>query len=225
MPSMMPELRALGAAEFEGLRAGAEVLEQDAHGIKVLRLPDGDMLKLFRVKRRWSSARFSPYSKRFCRNALRLARLGVPTVGIKAWYRLPTPGLTAVLYKPLPGQTLRQVAAAGGLDLASMRKLGVFVARLHRHGVYFRSLHLGNIVLNPAGELGLIDVADLSIKPWRLICGQRLRNFRHLCRVQGDRDLIRQAGWQGFAEAYLEVAAVTGLCAQKLSRTLHDLFA
>jgi hypothetical protein len=203
MDPVMPELRPLSEAEFTRLSQGAEVLEQDAHGLKVLRLPDGDMLKLFRVKRRWSSARFSPYSKRFCRNALRLSRLGIPTVSILAWYQLSSPGLTAVLYRPLPGLTIRQIARAGGLDPRLLQQMGAFVARLHGLGVYFRSLHFGNIVQTPEGRLGLIDIADLGVRPWKLFSFERLRNFRHLCRLKEDRQGFRQDGWRQFCEAYV----------------------
>jgi hypothetical protein len=42
--------RRLTAEEFEQIKSTAEVLERDAHGIKVLRLSDGDILKLCRVK-------------------------------------------------------------------------------------------------------------------------------------------------------------------------------
>ena len=71
--AVAPQSGALSAAELERLCTGAEVLEQDAHGLKVLRLPDGDMLKLFRVKRRWSSARL--YSIRSCRGGTWHVRL------------------------------------------------------------------------------------------------------------------------------------------------------
>lgn len=199
-------MQPLAAAELERLRAGAEVLEQDAHGIKVLRLADGRMLKLFRVKRLFSSAQLFPYSRRFCRNALKLARLGVPTLQVEACYRLPQPGMSAVLYRPLPGDTLRQIARAGQLDRALLGQLGAFVAGLHRRGVYFRSLHLGNIVRTPAGELGLIDIADLAARPWPLLGGQRLRNFRHLCRLPEDRQALGSDGWQEFCAAYLQAS-------------------
>lgn len=205
-------MQPLSEAEFERLSAAAEVLEQDAHGPKVLRLPDGNMLKLFRVKRRWSSACISPYSKRFCRNALRLARLQVPTLTVMSCYRLARPGWSAVLYRPLAGDTLRQIARAGGLNQGLLEKLGAFVAGLHDKGIYFRSLHLGNIVLTPAGDLGLIDIADLSIKPWPLFCGQRLRNFRHLCRLQEDRLQIGQDGWQLIVAAYMNSIGKSAFC-------------
>jgi len=214
----------LTQAEFDQLCSGAQVLEQDAHGIKVLKLAEGDILKLFRIKRAWSSARWMPYSRRFWKNALRLADLGVPSITPRAWYQLPAPQLTAVLYQPLPGYTLLQLATAGELTSPVLRQLGVFVARLHRLGIYFRSLHLGNIVQTPSGELGLIDVADMTVHPWHLLRGQRLRNFRHLLRLQEHRRLMGQDGWQTLVSAYLDEARPRPSCRPGMQQAILDLF-
>lgn len=107
--------RLLTADEFERLKAGAEVLERDANGIKVLRLQNGDILKLFRVKHLVSSARVYSHARSFCRNAERLRLLGVPTVTIRQLFHFPDRIHSAVLYQPLPGTTLRQLALAGAL--------------------------------------------------------------------------------------------------------------
>ena len=101
--------------------------------------------------------------------------------------RLPALDRTAVHYEPLPGSTLRELPAFDA-DLA--RKLGVFIKRLHDDGVYLRSLHLGNVVLTPEGNLGLIDVADMKVYRSPLRTGLRLRNFRHLWRYVQDRQVI-----------------------------------
>jgi hypothetical protein len=42
--------------------------------------------------------------------------------------------------------------------------LARFIRHLHRQGVYFRSLHLGNILQLPGGNYGLIDILDLQHK-------------------------------------------------------------
>lgn len=206
--------RLLDEAAFASMRRGARVLEQDGHGIKVLQLPGGEMLKLFRVKHRVSSARLYSHARSFCRNAQRLQRLGVQTVGVQQLYHLERPGCTAVRYAPLEGNTLRQLAREGKLDDDLLRQLAAFVARLHDCGIYFRSLHLGNVVLTPRGELGLIDVSDITILPWRLPLRRRLRNFRHICRLEEDRQLIGCNGWMVFCEAYL--AAAGGLPLHKM---------
>ena len=170
--------------EFQRLCINAEILEQDEHGIKVFRLGNGDILKVFRVKNIVSSARIYSYARQFCRNAYRLQNLGVATVSIKQLFHFENSTNTAVLYDPLPGKTLWQVFAAKELNQPLLAKLGEFVARLHQKGIYFRSLHLGNIVLTPEGELGLIDISDMSIFPWELGCYRKLRNFRQMLRRQ-----------------------------------------
>ena len=59
--------------EYESFRFGAQVIAGDQHGDKVLLLADGTYLKLFRIKRLVTSARFSPYWRRFARNAFERA--------------------------------------------------------------------------------------------------------------------------------------------------------
>jgi serine/threonine protein kinase len=194
--------------EFARLKTGAEVLEQDAHGIKVLRLPSGDILKLFRVKRLVSSARLYSHARSFCRNAERLHALGVPTVTVRQLFHFPDGIHSAVLYEPLPGMTLRQLALAGPLDTVLLKRIAEFVESLHREGVLFRSLHFGNILQTPSGQLGLIDIADLGVRPFPLGCAARLRNFRHLCRLAPDRRAFGKEGWQVFLDAYRKVANV-----------------
>lgn len=86
-------------------------------------LADGSMLKLFRVKRWWSSARWKPYSLRFCRNAQILIAQDVPTVPVKVFYDLTERSWSAVLFDPLPGETLRQFAGSQGLDKEVLERL------------------------------------------------------------------------------------------------------
>lgn len=200
----MPKFEMLTESGLKTLVGAACVLEQDHRGPKVYQLSDGRILKLFRVKRLFSSATLRPYSLRFMRNALALARLGIPTLKVEAAYRLTDWRLTAVLYDPLPGMTLRQLAGNGLLGEELIGQLGAFVADLHRQGVYFRSLHFGNIVLAPSGAMGLIDIADLRVRRKPLPHALCLRNLRHLCRLTEDRAQLGREGWQQFCENYLK---------------------
>ena len=170
------------------MREGAEVLEADPHGDKVLRLADGTILKLFRRKRLISSAALYPYAQRFANNAAALEKLDIPVPKIIAVMRISELSRDVVHYAPLAGSTLRELARAG---LSSDRKHRLkeaftqFVIYLHDKGVYFRSLHIGNIVCTPDGQLGLIDFSDLRIHPWPLGKYLRARNMR---RMQGIAD-------------------------------------
>lgn len=162
---------------------GARVLEADSYGPKVYLLPDGNILKLFRRKRFFSSALFRPYSKRFIDNAVELQKLGVPTLQVLKFFRLQAPGMTAVLYRPLPGETLRQIANKEGFNWKqALPDLIGLIRSLHQSGIYFRSLHLGNIVVTPEHRMGLIDVADMRFLRKPLPRHLVKRNLQHFAR-------------------------------------------
>ncbi len=186
-------MRAVEHQEYQALREGAEVLEADRHGEKVLRLADGTFLKLFRRKRLITSAAWSPYARRFAENASALARLGIPVPEVIEIMRIASLKRDAVHYRPLAGTTLRALNHQPG-DEAARRDLqarfGEFVVQLHRKGIYFRSLHLGNVILTPNGEFGLIDFSDMRVYPWPLPKFMRVRNIRRLQGIESERDWI-----------------------------------
>ncbi|MDR1709444.1 MAG: lipopolysaccharide kinase InaA family protein, partial [Candidatus Accumulibacter sp.] len=185
---MTRALEIMSHEEFLALKAGAEVIEADLHGEKVLQLPDGNMLKLFRRKRLFTSAAWRPYARRFAENAGALAALGIPVPGVIAARRVPSVERDAVLYRPLEGTTLRALARRGldeRSERALKRRFTDFVIRLHTLGVYFRSLHLGNVILTPAGDLGLIDFADLRLYRRPLPAYMRRRNIRRMLGLPG----------------------------------------
>jgi tRNA A-37 threonylcarbamoyl transferase component Bud32 len=197
------------------LREGADVLEADGKGDKVLRLTDGTMLKLFRRKRLLTSALWSPYAQRFANNCAALRDRNIPCPKIHQVYRIPSIKRDAVHYHPLPGRTVRQFRPDAPASLRAA--LGSFIALLHQQGIYFRSAHLGNIVLTPDGALGLIDIADLRIYPGELHKGLRLRNFRHMLRYREDREWLLQD--RQFLESYL--AHQQTCTEEELSQALH----
>ncbi|MHC8316516.1 BUD32 family EKC/KEOPS complex subunit [Pseudomonas sp. LB3P31] len=183
---------------------GARVLEADSYGPKVYLLQDGNILKLFRRKRLFSSAMFRPYSKRFIDNALELQKLGVPTFKVLQFFRLQAPGMTAVLYEPLPGETLRQIAAKEGFDWQrNLPALAELIRSLHKSGIYFRSLHLGNIVVTPDNRMGLIDVADMRFVRAPLPKHLVKRNLQHFARYIARENLNESFPMQALERAVL----------------------
>lgn len=209
----------LSDKDYQTLRKGAEVIEQDHDGDKVLRLQDGSFLKLFKVKSRFSSARFLPYSVRFANNAEKLHRLNIPTVQVISCYRIPSIARTAVNYQPLPGKTLRQaLPLLEGQErehlLAENARL---IARLHKLGVYFRSAHLGNILQQPDGTLGLIDIADMRFSHGALKKELRLRNFRHMARYEVDVSFLLEN--DTFPSVYAEQA---NMDAEEVARVIRS---
>lgn len=207
------------------MTVGAKVLEQDQRGVKVYKLANGDILKIFRLRSRFSGARIYSYARRFCRNAARLQGLGVPTVSIKQLYHLQASTDTAVLYQPLAGQTLRDMAHSAAIPLELFDRLGEFIAQLHAHGVHFRSMHPGNIVLTPQGSLGLIDISDMSIYPWGLQCSTRLRSIKHFYRYPAEIHKLGAAGCVKLWKRYFEKSSLSTACQAYLQQGIAKLSA
>ncbi|MFL1583339.1 lipopolysaccharide kinase InaA family protein [Stutzerimonas stutzeri] len=201
----MPIKTKLSSEMLTTLTAGAQVVEEDSLGPKVYRLTDGNFLKLFRRKRLISSALFVPYSDRFWRNAVRLKELGIPTLTPLELYVLDNSSLSAVLYRPLLGRTLKDIyldePEAFGKHLQGLID---FIRTLHHRGIYFRSLHLGNIVSTPEGTLGLIDIADLSVQRRPLSKAKARRNLAHFSRLLDNLGLAEQFPLAALTSAVLE---------------------
>lgn len=173
--------------DYLTLRENCKVIEQDGFGDKVMILQDGTFLKLFRRKRLITSAAIWPYAQRFADNATKLAELGIPCPKIIQVYRIPSIERDAVHYHPLPGTTLRDLYR-GDLEYPGdlRERFLKFVEHIQDMGVYFRSIHLGNVVLTPGDELGLIDISDMKIFHRPLSQWQRKRNFAHMMKDAQD---------------------------------------
>lgn len=215
-------------------RSAYETLIQDARCLshdtlkgqispKVLLLPDHSILKLFRLKHMVSSAHLRPYAVRFRRNAARLKAFGIPTVEVQAVYRIPEIARTAVHYQPLEGITLRAYGDAGPLEAAAARRLGMFLHQLHANGIYFRSIHFGNIVITPEEKFGLIDVADMRFHVRPLGTIWRIRNLRHFFRYPADAGLLAPVR-EVFLETYCGQAALGRRRESRFRRRFEEYF-
>jgi O-antigen ligase/tRNA A-37 threonylcarbamoyl transferase component Bud32 len=193
---------------FEQLCSNAHVIEADGLGPKVLRLEDGSFLKLFRARRWYTSGSFNPYSERFASNSEQLREQGIASPSILNLYQLQDAS-SAVRYEPLPGLTLRQALQSldSSLRESLIERFGRFMAQLHERGVYFRSLHLGNVLLMDDGEFGLIDVADMRVYPSALRNTLRQRNLRHMQRYPQDRNWLFETHFEQLAKGYASVAS------------------
>ena len=195
-------MRILGRNEYQTLLDRSEVLERDRYGDKVLRTDDGLFLKMFRIRRLISSKVLFPESLRFALNAKSLKKRDIATVTVTERVKIPHLKRSGIFYHPIEGRTFRQVAQAGEIDAGLVCRLGEYIAQLHKKGVYFRSLHLGNVILCPDGSMGLIDIADMQASPWPIRMSARIRNFRHLLRYPQDVKVLSEAGIESFVDGY-----------------------
>jgi hypothetical protein len=203
----------LSEQQYQQLVQTGEILSEDGYGEKVVMLSDGQFVKIFRLKRPWSSGLIKPYVVRFAENAARLERLDIPTLHVDKVVYCASRKRHLGYYRPLAGDTLRdRLADANDEERARLLiALAGFLAHLHQLGVYFRSAHFGNLVVhNENLEFGLIDVADMRFRRRPLGPLMRARNFRHMCRYEQDRNDLRAYGLTNFLDHYLACSRLTG---------------
>lgn len=197
-------MKTLNKEQYQALREDAEVLAADDHGDKVLKLNNGQIMKLFRRKRLFSSALIYPYGKRFADNVKKLKKLAIPTVSKLDLFRIPSISRIAVVYQPLPGDSLDDLIQQKNFDEKRIHQFAAFLAKLHMQGVYFRSIHLGNVIKTPEDKLGLIDVSDMKIYRRALPASLCARNMRHFCRYPEHVAALFPAGGKDlFLRSYL----------------------
>ena len=206
-PARMKEL---SNHEYQNLIKDALILERDRMGGKVLLTPDNNIIKFFRTKKLISSSSIWPYAERFKKNAERLNLIGFSSVNVTETYFIPQQARFAVRYPRLPGKTIREALADNPSDPQPMEHVAAFIAKLHNQGVYFRSLHFGNILYLEDGHYALIDVVDTHFQRSNLSLIKRTRNFRHLARYQQDVNSICRFGNDKLLSSYLQAS---DLCA------------
>lgn len=174
--------------QFDQWRKNAEVIERDGHGEKVLKLADGSFVKIFRRKSLLSKSLLIPPATRFAKNAAALQQRGIRCPVVIATYRMNSPHRSLVHYHPLEGKTLREIAKHGSTEekTHTFRALPPFITSLHESGIYFRSLHFGNIIVCTDGQFGLIDISDMRCFDVALGRSMRKRNQKHLLRYKSD---------------------------------------
>ena len=199
-------MRTISTLQLDALLQNSTPIESDGFGLKVARLSDGNFLKFYRRKRLLSSALWILPSERFASNVQRLKELGVACPDVVELLLIPDRRLNAVLYRPLPGDTLRNHWRRIDAEQRSIevRQFGAFLAHLHQSGVYFRSLHLGNVLRLPDGTLGLIDLSDMKVGSHPLNAGKRKRNIQHILRYPEDTAWLTQQHRQDWLAGYAQ---------------------
>jgi len=202
-------MKRIDAVQLDALLQGAKTIEEDGRGIRVARLGDGDSLNLYRRKRLLSSDLWDLPAQRFADNAQGLLRLGITAPKVLDVLMISERRLSAVRYQPLPGDTLRN--SLRQLDAeprtALVKQFGTFLGELHQLGVYFRSLHLGNVLLLPDGSFGLIDLSDMKLESRPLAPWKRRRNLQHILRYSEDIAWLTQQHLDSWLEGYADSAS------------------
>lgn len=189
----------ISAGQFNDLMSNKKVITTVKAKPKVL-IDDNQVLKCFYDKTKWAKNKFFPPSFRFVKNAERLHQLGVIAPMISAFCDCRPQRVMLVTYPKLAGQEVRACALTG--DFSLFAAVAHFMARLHQKGIFFRAIHLANI-LTDADRFALIDISETRFYPFPLPLRIRARNLAHLLTHCEDYPLFCQYGHKTFINHYL----------------------
>ena len=202
----------LTAQEFQALceRNDLKIVESCSRGVKVWESEAGKIIKVFRGKNKFfTSNNYKSYASRFANHADRLNKLKVLAPKVDSLQFCRELNIHVLSYDKLPGQSAASLAQKG--DEKILQEVMKFVAKLHQQGIYFRALHLSNLLLQENKDFALIDVADMHFKNGPLSLYMRCRNLKHLFRHRLDKKIWAADGLKNWIQFYCQMANFSGL--------------
>lgn len=191
---------------------------------KILETKQGEIVKIFYARNKWFSAwKNRKTVSKFCKNAAMLAEKGIVAPTIKEILYCPAFGTYLVCYDKLPGINLRIMTRQGYSHvLADVAK---FVAMLHQNGIFFRSLHLENLLAQENGHFALVDIVDVRFKRYPLNLFLRYRNIKHIFSMQQDKLTWKNFGHNAYLNLYYQATTISRLSKKLMTLMLKYKFA
>ena len=143
-----------------------------------------EIIKIFNVRGYISSGFFNTYASRLIKNSIKLKDYEIASIEITNELAFQYNNrLSGVSYKYIPGKTYRDLGNKIPKDM--IPDLAKYISIIHKKGIYFRAMHLGNILLHNK-KLFLIDIAKIHFYPWPLFIFTRARAFRRMIKYKDD---------------------------------------
>ena len=143
-----------------------------------------EIIKIFNVRGYISSGFFNTYASRIIKNSIKLKEHEISSIEITNELAFQYNNrLSGVSYKYIPGKTYRDLG--NNITKEMITDLAKYISIIHKKGIYFRAMHLGNILLHNK-KLFLIDIAKIHFYPWPLFIFTRARAFRRMIKYQDD---------------------------------------
>ncbi len=194
-------MQILTDAQLADLVSRSSLLEGEVNKPKVLLDANGYIYKFFYQPDRILSSRtlFPPF-KQFAKNSQTLLKRNIQTVSICDTMTAQDKRFDAIRYQAIEGRDFREHLKQSDNDDISM--IVDIMAELHHQGVFFRAIHLGNILHRPNGDYALIDISDCWFSFGPLNAFKRARNLAHLMNYHADRHYFSRYGNERFLNEY-----------------------
>ena len=180
----------------------AIILSDSKAGPKVLKMQNGDIIKIFYDTPKIPLS--TPHALRFNRSAQILKTAGFLAPKIKSLQYYPTQKAYVMIYSEIPGQDFRSLSSKAHPEV--LGKLPSFLASLHQKGIFYRGIHLGNVLLTPAQEIALVDITNVSNSNKPLSLKQRAKNLAHFVYYWRDVVVFTAYSRRRFLDEYARAA-------------------
>jgi tRNA A-37 threonylcarbamoyl transferase component Bud32 len=175
---------------------------------KVLEKDGRTIVKIFYPKKKWvTSDKLKPRAMRFYDNVQRLHQQGYAVPNITKTQYCSSLKTYLIHYDKISGEDVRTFASRGNLHI--IHRVAQLMADLHQKGIFFRSIHLENLLHQEDGRLALIDISDVRFKHRPLSLHLRYRNIKHLLQATHDKEIWAAFSVDRFLESYCKAAAIS----------------
>lgn len=190
--------------DYLNLTEGAKLIKRTRTKLRLLLSTENKIIKHI-YKRKWfSTATLWPYATRFINNAKRLKSKNILVPEINAVYFYPKLNCDILIYDYVDGPTLYDIACNN--DLSFMPKFAHYIAMLHDLGIYFKDLHLGNIVVKN-DSYTLLDLESIHCKRRALTLTQRAQNLKYMFSIKEHVQFYQQFGADKFLDEYYKAVS------------------
>lgn len=192
---------------------------------KVFEKNGNTIIKLFYPKKsKLSSDRIWPRAMRFYRNVKKLHERGYNAPIVSKIQFCPESKMYLMYYPKIAGSDVRYLANNNQLHI--IKHVAHLMADLHDKGVFFRCIHLENLLYQTNGEFALLDVTDVRFKKKPLNLYARYRNLKHLFQEPLDKNTWQAFGVKEFMHEYFKAVKLSKYSCKVLThlimRSLHS---
>ena len=163
-----------------------------------------EVIKIFITRGRITSGFLNSYANRFIKNSIKLKEHEISSIEITSELAFQYNNrLSGVSYKYIPGKTYRDLG--NKITKEMITDLAKYISIIHKKGIYFRAMHLGNILLHNK-KLFLIDIAKIHFYPWSLFIFTRARAFRRMIKYKDDIKHFGLINYKNLINEYMNIS-------------------
>jgi len=161
------------------------------------------VIKIFNIRGLLSSGFIHSYSNRIISNSAKLNQNGINSLNITHQLEfIHNKRLSGVIYNHIPGIPIRDMSIKE-FTKSFLKELALFLSSIHSKGIYFRAMHMGNIIYHN-GNFCLIDVAKVHFYPWSLMSFTRARAYRRFIKYPKDLKKLGKNNLELLIKMYME---------------------